>query len=152
MGIKNKNLNITLLDSLNKRITFLNEVIEELNLKKLSAVHSRAEDLARVDEHRQMYDYAVSRAVANLASLSELCLPFVKKGGYFIALKGPNVSEEINEAKNAIKLLGGQIEKVVDYKIPTTDLNHNLVFIKKISDTSTRFPRKSPKPIKEPLK
>ncbi|MBE7038246.1 MAG: 16S rRNA (guanine(527)-N(7))-methyltransferase RsmG [Ruminococcaceae bacterium] len=152
MGIKNKNINITLLDSLNKRITFLNEVIEKLNLKKLCAIHSRAEDLARDKEHREKYNYAVSRAVANLTSLTELCLPFVKVGGYFIALKGPNVSEEINDAKKAIKLLGGELEKVVNYEIPTTDLKHNLVFIKKISPTSTYYPRKSPKPIKEPLK
>ncbi len=152
MGIKNKNLNITLLDSLNKRITFLNDVIEKLNLSKLSPIHFRAEDLARQKNHREAYDYAVSRAVANLSSLVELCLPFVKVGGYFIALKGPNVSEEINDAKNAINLLGGRIEKVIDYDIPTTDLKHNLVLIKKISPTSTRFPRKSPKPIKEPLK
>ena len=152
MGITNRNLKITMLDSLNKRINFLNEVINELNLKNLCAVHSRAEDLGRSKEHREKYDFAVSRAVANLASLTELCMPFVKVGGYFVAFKGPNVSEEIENAENAIKLLGGKIEKVENYEIPTTDLKHNLVFIKKISAVSSRFPRKSPKPIKEPLK
>lgn len=152
MGITNRNLKITMLDSLNKRINFLNEVINELNLENLCAVHSRAEDLGRAKEHREKYDFAVSRAVANLASLTELCMPFVKVGGYFVAFKGPNVSEEIENSENAIKLLGGKIEKVENYEIPTTDLKHNLVFIKKISAVSSRFPRKSPKPIKEPLK
>lgn len=152
MGITNRNLKITMLDSLNKRINFLNEVISELNLENLCAVHSRAEDLGRAKKHREKYDFAVSRAVANLASLTELCMPFVKVGGYFVAFKGPNVSEEIENAENAIKLLGGKIERVENYEIPTTDLKHNLVFIKKISAVSSRFPRKSPKPIKEPLK
>ena len=152
MGIADRRLKITMLDSLNKRINFLNEVKNSLKLDNLSAVHSRAEDLARTKEHRESYDFAVSRAVANLASLSELCLPFVKVGGYFIAFKGPNVSGEIEEAKTAIKLLGGKIERVENYEIPTTDLAHNLVFVKKISAVSPRFPRKSPKPIKEPLK
>lgn len=152
MGITDRNLKITMLDSLNKRINFLNEVIQSLDLSNLTAVHSRAEDLGRDKNHREKYDFAVSRAVANLASLSELCLPFVRVGGYFVAFKGPNVSEEIENAENAIKLLGGKIEKVVNYEIPTTDLKHNLVFVKKISAVSARFPRKSPKPIKEPLK
>ena len=152
MGITDRNLKITMLDSLNKRINFLNEVIQSLDLSNLTAVHSRAEDLGRGKNHREKYDFAVSRAVANLASLSELCLPFVRVGGYFVAFKGPNVSEEIENAENAIKLLGGKIEKVVNYEIPTTDLRHNLVFVKKISAVSARFPRKSPKPIKEPLK
>lgn len=152
MGITNRNLKITMLDSLNKRINFLNEVINELNLENLCAVHSRAEDFGRTKEHREKYDFAVSRAVANLASLTELCMPFVKVGGYFVAFKGPSVSEEIESAENAIKLLGGKLEKVENYEIPTTDLRHNLVFIKKISAVSPRFPRKSPKPIKEPLK
>ncbi len=152
MGITDRRLKITMLDSLNKRINFLNEVVKSLKLENLCAVHSRAEDLARLTEHREQYDFAVSRAVANLSSLSELCLPFVKVGGYFVAFKGPNVSEEIENAKNAVKILGGKIEKVVNYEIPTTDLKHNLVFIKKISAISPRFPRKSPKPIKEPLK
>ena len=152
MGITDRRLKITMLDSLNKRINFLNEVVKSLKLENLCAVHSRAEDLARLTEHREQYDFAVSRAVANLSSLSELCLPFVKVGGYFVAFKGPNVSEEIENAKNAVKILGGKIEKVVNYEIPTTDLKHNLVFVKKISAISPRFPRKSPKPIKEPLK
>ena len=118
----------------------------------MTSIHSRAEDAGQNKDYREKYDFAVSRAVANLTSLSELCLPFVKVGGYFIALKGPNASEEISDAKNAIKLLGGQIEDVINYEIPTTDLKHNLVVIKKISAISPKYPRKSPKPIKEPLK
>lgn len=152
MGIARDDLKITMLDSLNKRINFLNEVTQKLSLTNMTSIHSRAEDAGQNKNYREKYDFAVSRAVANLTSLSELCLPFVKVGGYFIALKGPNVTEEILDAKNAIKLLGGQIEDVINYEIPTTDLKHNLVVIKKISAISPKYPRKSPKPIKEPLK
>lgn len=152
MGIARGDLKITMLDSLNKRINFLNEVTQKLSLTNMTSIHSRAEDAGQNKNYREKYDFAVSRAVANLTSLLELCLPFVKVGGYFIALKGPNANEEISEAKNAIKLLGGQIEDVINYEIPTTDLKHNLVVVKKISAISPKYPRKSPKPIKEPLK
>ena len=139
------------MDSLGKRINFLNEVINKLSLENMETIHSRAEDLGQDKNHREQYDIAVSRAVANLSTLSELCLPFVKVGGYFISLKGPNVENEIVDAKNAVKILGGQIEDVINYDIPNTDLNHNMVIIKKISNTSTKYPRKAPKPAKEPL-
>ncbi len=152
LKIFDESLNVTLMDSLGKRINFLNEVINVLSLDGVETIHSRAEDLGRDKKHREQYDVAVSRAVANLSTLSELCLPFVKVGGYFISLKGPNVENEIADAKTAIKLLGGQIEDVVNYDIPGTDLNHNMVIIKKISATSTKYPRKAPKPAKEPLK
>lgn len=151
MKIYDKTLDMTLLDSLNKRINFLNEVVSETGLTQVTTLHGRAEDYGADKTYREKYDIAVSRAVANLATLSELCLPFVKVGGYFIAMKGPKVGEEIENAQKAIKLLGGKLEKVVNYNISDTDLDHNIVIIKKISATSTKYPRKAPKPSKEPL-
>lgn len=152
MAIARDDLKITMLDSLNKRINFLNEVIGKLRLENCEALHLRAEDGARIEKYREKFDFAVSRAVASLPSLCELCLPYVKVGGYFAALKGPSVNEELEMSENAIKLLGGRLERVVNYEIPTTDLKHNVVIIKKISAISPKYPRKSPKPIKEPLK
>ena len=151
MKLYNKSLKITLLDSLNKRINFLSEVISQLQLSDMTTLHGRAEDYGVNKAHREQYDICVSRAVANLATLSELCLPFVKVGGYFIAMKGPKAQEELDAAKNAIKLLGGKVEKVVNYDISDTDYDHNMILIKKISATSTKYPRKAPKPAKEPL-
>lgn len=151
MKLYDSSLNITLLDSLNKRINFLNEVISVLNLSGMTTLHGRAEDYGVNKEHREKYDICVSRAVANLATLSELCLPFVKVGGYFIAMKGPKASEELEAAQKAIKLLGGRVEKIINYDISDTDYDHNMIMIKKISATSTKYPRKAPKPSKEPL-
>ena len=142
---------VTLLDSLNKRINFLNEVSSKLQLTDTQAVHARAEELGKNKKHREKYDFCVSRAVANLCTLTELCLPFVKVGGYFISLKGPKGEQEVCEAKRAIKLLGGELAGLYTYNIPQTDLSHNIVVIKKISATSGQFPRKAPKPSKEPL-
>lgn len=151
MKLYDSSLKITLLDSLNKRINFLNEVIAQLGLKDMTTLHGRAEDYGVNKSHREKYDICVSRAVANLATLSELCLPFVKVGGYFIAMKGPKANEEIEAAQKAIKLLGGRIEKIINYSISDTDYDHNMILIKKISATSTKYPRKAPKPSKEPL-
>lgn len=151
MKIYDDSLEITLLDSLNKRINFLGEVISQLHLDSMTSLHGRAEDYGVSKAHREKYDICVSRAVANLATLSELCLPFVKVGGYFIAMKGPKATEEIETAKKAITLLGGEIEKVINYDISDTDYDHNMIMIKKISATSTKYPRKAPKPSKEPL-
>lgn len=152
LKISNSSLNVTLLDSLAKRLNFLNEVIGELNLDNILTVHARAEDGGRDAALREKFDVAVSRAVANLATLSELCLPFVKVGGYFVSMKGPGADEEIAAAKNAIKILGGQVEQVIPYDIPTTDLQHNLVIIKKIGPIPQKYPRNAPKPAKMPLK
>lgn len=143
---------VTLLDSLAKRLNFLGEVIDELNLKNIVTVHARAEDGGKDGTLREKFDVAVSRAVANLATLSELCLPFVKQGGYFVSMKGPGAEDEIETAQNAIRILGGKIESVVPYEIPTTDLKHNLVVIKKISPTPSKYPRNAPKPSRTPLK
>jgi len=152
MKICSSSLNVTLLDSLSKRLNFLNEVIDKLELKNITTVHARAEDGGNDSALRERFDIAVSRAVANLATLSELCLPFVKVGGYFISMKGPGAQEEIKEAKGAIKILGGKVESVIPYEIPATDLSHNLVIIKKISPTPKKYPRSAPKPAKMPLK
>lgn len=144
-------LDVTLMDSLNKRITFLNEVINGLSLKAITAVHARAEELGKNKKYREKYDICVSRAVANLASLSELCLPFVKTGGYFLSMKGPKADEELKNAERAIELMGGKAEDVFRYDIADEEYKHNMVIIKKISETPVRYPRKAPKPVKEPL-
>ena len=151
MKIFNPTLDITLMDSLNKRINFLNEVAHSLNID-VNCVHSRAEDAGHSKLYREKFDICASRAVANLSTLCELCLPFVKVGGYLAALKGPKAQEEILEANNAIKILGGKVENVIEYKIADTDYAHNIVLVKKISAISSQYPRKAPKPSKEPLK
>lgn len=151
LKIYNENLSVTLMDSLNKRINFLNEVISKLELSGIETIHSRAEELGKNPLYRESYDIAVSRAVANLATLSELCLPFVKVGGYFISMKGPKATAELEEAKKAIELMGGEYVKTISYALEETDLNHNLVIIKKISPTPKKYPRNAPKPLKEPI-
>lgn len=143
--------NFTLLDSLNKRINFLNEVISALNLSKINAEHGRAEDFARLNTHREHYDLCVSRAVANLSTLAEYSLPFVKVGGYFISYKAEDCIEEVNSAKNAIYKLGGEIVDTVMYKIPNSDITRAFVIIKKVNHTSGKYPRKAGLPAKEPL-
>lgn len=151
MKIVNCNCEIVLLDSLNKRIKFLNQVINELKLNNIDAIHGRAEDYARNVKHREVYDAAVSRAVANLAVLSEFCLPYVKVGGYFVAMKGPSVDEEIMNAKRAISILGGKIEDMIKVNIEGSDLNHNLIVVKKIKNTPKIYPRKAGTVVKKPL-
>ncbi len=150
--IAKPDIKLTLVDSLNKRINFLNEVISSLSLDGVRTIHSRAEELGKNKDHREKYDLCVSRAVANLTTLCELCLPFVKVGGSFVSLKGPKAEEEVKDAKRAIELLGGELVKIQSYDLSDTDLNHNIVIIKKISHTPTKYPRSAPKPAKEPLK
>ena len=145
------NIKITLVDSLNKRVQFLNQVIEDLGLEGIEAVHGRAEDLARKDEYREQYDICVSRAVANLATLSEYCLPFVKCDGSFISYKAEAADKEILEAKKAISLCGGVIEKKESFQLPYTKYGRNLICIQKISKTDKKYPRKAGLPSKEPL-
>lgn len=140
---------ITLADSLNKRIKFLDEVIAELGLEKVTTIHSRAEELARNKEHRENYDLVVSRAVANLSTLGEYCIPFVKMGGNFISYKSGEIEEEVNAAKNAIKILGGQIKDI--YKFDLSDQKRSFVTIEKIKTTPRTYPRKAGTPSKEPL-
>lgn len=145
-------IEIVLLDSLNKRVNFLNEVINTLNLKGITAVHGRAEDFAREVSFREKFDAVVSRAVANMTVLSELCIPYVKKSGYFIALKGPAVEEEIKEASKAFNILGGLLQETIEVTVEGTDLNHNLVVVKKIKETSKDYPRKAGTAAKKPIK
>ena len=128
-----------LLDALRKRIDFLNEVIAELGLTNVTAVHARAEEFAA--KHREQYDFAVSRAVAQLNVLAELSLPLVKQGGAFIAMKSKDTDEELERAKKAIRLLGGEIEKIIDYTIPHTEITHRLVVIRKKNHTPKQYPR-----------
>ncbi len=143
--------NIVLLDSLNKRILFLNEVIEKLDLKKITTIHGRAEDYGREVIYRERFDLCVSRAVAKLSSLSEYCLPFVKKGGYFIPYKSGKVDDEIKESANAFKILGATLEAVKEYQIPGTDIDRTLIMIKKTKNTPKNYPRSAGKPTKEAL-
>lgn len=142
-------IQVVLLDSLNKRIHFLNEVIETLGLEKVTALHGRAEDYGKNAEYREQFDYCVSRAVANMASLSEYCLPFVKVGGSFIPYKSGNIDEELISAKKAVFLLGGKIEKVEKFALE--DAQRSFVFIKKENNTAKKYPRKAGLPTKEPL-
>ncbi len=151
LKIMNEQLNVSLLDSLNKRIIFLNEVISQLELKKIMAIHGRAEELGLKPEYREKYDICISRAVASLSILSEYCIPFVKVGGHFISMKGPEVDEEIEESKNAIKLLGGKVVEKKIIKIPQSDIVHSLIVIEKIKQTPLKYPRGGGKPRKSPL-
>ena len=144
-------LKITLLDSLNKRVNFLNEVIEMLGLKNVTAVHGRAEDYAKQKEHREKYDFCVSRAVANLSTLSEYCIPFVKEGGSFISYKSGKIDEELTQAENAVKILGGKVQDVVKFPLMDTDMDRSFVVIKKVKPTAKKYPRKAGLPSKEPL-
>ncbi|QPJ86456.1 16S rRNA (guanine(527)-N(7))-methyltransferase RsmG [Sarcina sp. JB2] len=152
IAIMREDLNITLLDSLNKRVNFLNIVKNSLNLTNVTTIHSRAEDGARNKELREKFDIATSRAVANMAVLSEFCLPYVKVGGYFIALKGPAITDELNDAKNAIGTLGGKLIEVIEVSVEGTDLKHNLVIIKKVKETPKTYPRKAGSITKKPIK
>lgn len=151
LKIINNNLGVTLLDSLNKRIVFLKEVIDSLDLNGIEAVHGRAEELGRTADYREKYDICISRAVASLDTLSEYCMPFVKKDGHFISMKGPDVEEELEESKKAIKTLGGSIAKVEKVKLPNSDIIHSLIIIEKIKETPTKYPRGGGKPKKRPL-
>lgn len=145
------NISVVLLDSLNKRVNFLKEVISKLQLTDITAVHGRAEDFAKNKEYRESFDLCVSRAVANLATLSEYCLPFVKKNGRFISYKSEKVSEEFEISGKAISVLGGEYENQVTFELPDSDIYRNLFVIKKKSATPGKYPRKAGLPSKEPI-
>ncbi len=145
------NTKIMLLDSLNKRITFLNEVIDQLELKDIDTVHDRAEDGAKNKLFREQYDICVSRAVSNLSSLSEMCIPFVKKDGYFISYKSGTCKEEIEQSKNALKILGGNLLRLEQFQLPNSDIDRTLLIIKKVKATPGTYPRKAGTPLKNPL-
>lgn len=140
-----------LMDSLNKRIKIIKELCRRAEIHNVTAIHARAEELARDKAHRQKYDLCVSRAVANIATLSEYCLPFIKRGGYFLAYKGPDTEEELKAGRKAIGLLGGSVAREEKADLPGFDLNHKIIFIKKTGETPSKFPRKAGTPSKDPL-
>ena len=141
-----------LIDSLNKRIKIIKELCGELEIDNVTAIHGRAEELARNKNHRQKYDLCVSRAVANMATLSEYCLPFIRRGGWFLAYKGPNTDEEIKESAKALRMLGGKIRREEHAKLSNFNLEHKIIFIEKTGDTPSKYPRKAGTPSKDPLK
>ncbi len=151
LKIVREDIELTLLDSLNKRINFLNEVIDANNLKNVCCIHGRAEDVSRETSMRESFDYATARAVANLSTLSELCLPFVKIGGKFICMKGNNI-DEVEEAKRAIEVLGGKIVNIEKLLLPNSDIERNIIIIEKVKQTPKQYPRKAGIPAKEPIK
>lgn len=146
------NIKITLLDSLNKRLNFLNNVIEKLELINIDTVHGRAEDLGHNKDYREKFDLCVSRAVANLSTLSEYCIPFVKVNGKFVSYKSSVSSEEIAESNKAVKILGGKIVSQNNYHLPGSDMERTLVVIDKINQTTKKYPRKAGTPSKDPIK
>lgn len=151
LKIYRNDVKVVLADSLNKRIKFLNEAIEKLQLKNIETIHCRAEELGKNKEYREKFDYATSRAVANLSTLSEYLLPFVKLNGSGIFMKTMEIDEELENAKKAIKILGGRIEKVNKFEIPESDLGRSIIIIKKEKQTPSKYPRKPGTPAKEPL-
>lgn len=146
-----KDLSLTLLDSLEKRIKFLNELINDCSLKGINAIHGRAEELARNPEHRESYDVGTARAVAALSVLCEYILPFVKVGGVFIAMKGSEIQKELDEAENAISVLGGELEVVEKFSLPFENMERHIILIKKYRQTPPYYPRKNGKPSKSPI-
>ena len=149
--ILNASLKVTLLDSLNKRIKYLEEVVNKLELKDVTLVHSRAEDGGMNKNYREKYDIALSRAVAAMNVLCEYCLPFVKVGGYFICQKGPSYKDELDSAAKAIDVLGGKIKDVKGYKLPNSEITHYVIIIEKVKETPLKYPRKPGKPAAEPI-
>lgn len=144
-------LKVVLLDSLNKRINFLNTVIDEFGLENISTIHGRAEDFAKKPEYREQFDLCVSRAVANLATLSEYCIPYVKKDGMFVPYKSGEIDEELEQSKKAVHVLGGKIQDVVKFQLPGTEIGRSFVKIRKIQNTAKKYPRKAGLPSKEPI-
>ena len=149
--IYRKDVKVVLADSLNKRIKFLDEVIDKLKLENVETIHCRAEELGKNKQYREKFDYATSRAVANLSTLSEYLMPFVKLNGKCIFMKTIEVEEELEKAKKAIKTLGGKVEKVDKFEIPESDLGRSIIIVKKEKITPSKFPRKPGTPAKEPL-
>ncbi|HBH12806.1 MAG: Ribosomal RNA small subunit methyltransferase G [Clostridiales bacterium 38_11] len=151
MKIMDETIQLTLLDSLKKRIAFLQAVVENLELKEVKLMHGRAEDFGSNVDFREKYDVATSRAVASINILAEYCLPFVKIGGVFIALKGENIEDELKNGEKAVKLLGGEVSSVIQYVIPGTDIGRSVVIIKKMDNTPEKYPRKAGTPSRKPL-
>lgn len=151
LAIAFPSLQVTLMDSLNKRIRFLAETVDSLGLANVETVHGRAEELARNKKYRESYDLCCSRAVANISTLSEYCLPFVKQGGAFIPYKSEKIEEELKAGEKAIGILGGKIEKNASFMLPDTDYSRSMLLIRKVRQTSSKYPRKAGTPSREPL-
>lgn len=151
LKIVREDVEITLVDSLNKRIHFLQEIIEKLDLKKIEAVHFRAEEFGKQKQYRESFDYATSRAVANLSTLSEYLLPLVKIKGKTINMKGPEIKDEIEQSQKAISILGGKIETIDNFRLPQSDMERNIIIISKQKQTPNKYPRKPGTPAKEPI-
>lgn len=151
LKIVKDDIKITLLDSLNKRIKFLDDVINKIELKNIRAIHGRAEEYAHNKEYREKFDIATSRAVANMSTLSEYLLPFVKIDGMVVAMKGSEINDEINKSKKAINVLGGNLIKIDNFNLPNSDYERNIILIKKEKNTIKKFPRKAGMPSKEPI-
>ena len=149
--IYREDIKVVLVDSLNKRINFLNTVINELKLKEIETIHSRAEELGKNKDYREKFDIATSRAVANLSTLSEYLLPFVKRDGKCICMKGSDIEEELENGKNAIKVLGGKIDNIDEFLLPDSGMKRNIIIIKKEKETPNKYPRKAGTPAKEPI-
>ncbi len=152
LKIIREDIEITLLDSLNKRINFLNEVIKQLGLIKIQAIHSRVEEFGQNEKYREKFEYATSRAVANLSTLAEYLMPLVKTNGVCISMKGSQIEEEIQESKKSILILGGKIEKVEEFQLPKSDIDRNIIIIRKTKPTPQKYPRKPGTPAKNPIK
>lgn len=144
-------MHVVLLDSLNKRVKFLNMVIEEIGLQNIDTLHGRAEDYARQEKYRERFDLCVSRAVANLSTLCEYCIPYLRIGGIFISYKSGNIEEELRNSSRAIKVLGGEVEKNIIFQLPETDISRSFIKIKKRESTKKEYPRKAGIPAKEPM-
>ena len=144
-------LRVVLLDSLNKRIKFLDEVISQLGLTEIRTIHGRAEEYARKEEYREQFDLCVSRAVANLSTLSEYCLPYIQVGGIFVPYKSGEIDDEVEQSKKAVRILGGNIKEVMKFELPGTDIHRSFVLIHKEQHTQKKYPRKAGIPAKEPL-
>lgn len=151
LKIIREDIEITLLDSLNKRICFLEEVMKQLKLEKIEAIHSRVEDFGKNKKYREAFDYATSRAVANLATLSEYLIPLVKIQGRALCMKGSTIKEEIEQSQKAITTLGGKIEKIEKFQLPESDIERHIILLQKIEPTPSKYPRKSGIPSKEPI-
>ena len=152
LSIMNPTLKITLVDSLNKRLIFLQEVVDKLNLRNVEIVHARAEEFGQDKKYRERFDISTSRAVANLSTLSEYLIPLVKVGGKVISMKASEANEEIEAAKKAIEVLGGTIEKINEFNLPQSDIGRTVIIIKKQKNTPNKYPRKAGTPSKEPIK
>ena len=151
LAIMNPQTSFVLLDSLNKRINFLNEVCNLCNLSNVITIHGRAEEISRKEEYREKFDYVVSRAVANMSTLLEYCTPFLKVGGQFISYKSGKVEEELSSAQNAMKILGCKLNISIDFQLPNTDMDRKFVIYDKINKCAKKYPRQGGKPRKEPL-